>query len=184
MLHELFPTARQTTKIRNAFVNNESTDTKLTQVQISKITWSGGFVRNMLGNLCKKVVADLAIPLARDNLPKLISKLASSSVNKFERKISGTGTVRAGKGFTLFILNEDMNDIIKIIKSLQDSNVLIDGIIGTVKHEMVKKKGWFLPTLLVPLAALLVQPVISSVVKGISESGVTRGGRWYMNKKF
>ena len=139
MLHELFPTARQTTKIRNAFVNNESTDTKLTQVQISKITWSGGFLRNMLGNLCKKVVADLAIPLARDNLPKLISKLASSSVNKFERKISGTGTVRAGKGFTLFILNEDMNDIIKIIKS-GDSDVLIDGVTKTVKHEKKKKQ--------------------------------------------
>ena len=30
--------------------------------------------------------------------------------------------MRAGKGFTLFILDEDMNDIIKIIKSLEDSN--------------------------------------------------------------
>ena len=143
MRYELFPTARQTTKIRNTFVNNESTDTKLTQVQISKMTWSGGFLRNMLANLRKKEVADLAIPLARDNLPKLISKLASSSVNKFERKISGTETVRAGKGFTLFILNEDMNAIFKIIKSLEDSNVLIDSITETVKHEMVKKKDDF-----------------------------------------
>ena len=134
MRYELFPTARQTTKIRNTFVNNESTDTKLTQVEISKMTWSGGFLRNMLANLRKKVVADLAIPLARDNLPKLISKLASSSVNKFERKISGTETVRAGKGFTLFILNEDMNAIFKIIKSLEDSNVLIDSITETVEH--------------------------------------------------
>ena len=32
--------------------------------------------------------------------------------------------VRAGKGLTLFISNEDMNDIIKIIKSLEDSGVL------------------------------------------------------------
>ena len=31
-----------------------------------------------------------------------------------------------------------MNDIIKIIKSLQDSNVLIDGITETVKHETKK----------------------------------------------
>ena len=41
---------------------------------------------------------------------------------------------RTGKGFTLFILNEDMNDIIKIIKS-EDSGVLIDGVAKTVKHE-------------------------------------------------
>ena len=46
-------------------------------------------------------------------------------MNKFERKISGKGTVRAGKRFTLFILNEDMN-IIKIIKSLENLGVLIE----------------------------------------------------------
>ena len=44
--------------------------------------------------------------------------------------------MRAGKGFTSFILNEDMNDIIKIIKSLENSNSLIHGIPETVKHEM------------------------------------------------
>ena len=36
----------------------------------------------------------------------------------------------AGKGFTLFILNEDMN-VIKIIKSLEDSGALIDGVTET-----------------------------------------------------
>ena len=45
------------------------------------------------------------------------------------------GAVRAGKRFTLFISNEDMNDIIKIIKSLEDSGVLLDGVTETVKHE-------------------------------------------------
>ena len=47
--------------------------------------------------------------------------------------------MRAEKRFILFISNEDMNDIIKIIKSLEDSNILIDGITETVKHE--KKKN-------------------------------------------
>ena len=63
-------------------------------------------------------------------------------------------------------LNEDMNDIIKIIKSLEDSNVLIDGITEKVKNE-IKKQDGFLPALLALLAASLAQPVISSVVKGI-----------------
>ena len=44
----------------------------------------------------------------------------------------------AGKGFTFFILNEDMNDIIKIIKSLEDSGILIHGVMETVKHEINK----------------------------------------------
>ena len=60
-----------------------------------------------------------------------------------------------------------MNDIIKIIKSLEDLGVLIDGVCETVK-----------------LWALLVPLVISSAVKGISGRGVRRAGRGHMNKIF
>ena len=35
-----------------------------------------------------------------------------------------------------------MNDIIKIIKSLEDSAVLIDGVTETVKDEIKKTRGW------------------------------------------
>ena len=65
-----------------------------------------------------------------------------------------------------------MNDIIKIIKSLEDSGVSIDGVTETVRYEMKEQDGRFLGALLAPLAVSLVQPVISSVVKGISERGV------------
>ena len=65
-----------------------------------------------------------------------------------------------------------MNDIIKIIKSLEDSGVSIDGVTETVRYEMKEQDGRFLGALLAPLAASLVQPVISSVVKGISERRV------------
>ena len=67
--------------------------------------------------------------------------------------------MEAGKGFVLFILNEDMNDIIKIIKSLGYSNVLIDGITESLKTEIKKQECGFLPALLAPLAISLVQPV-------------------------
>ena len=36
-----------------------------------------------------------------------------------------------------------MNDIIKMIKSLEDSNVLIDGFIETVTHEIKNRKAVF-----------------------------------------
>ena len=52
--------------------------------------------------------------------------------------------MRAGKRFTLFISNEDMNDIIKGIKSLEDSGVLNDGVTETVKHDINTKKADFL----------------------------------------
>ena len=46
-----------------------------------------------------------------------------------------------------------MNGIIKIIKSLGDSGVVIDGVTETVKHEIKKQEDRFLGALLPPLAA-------------------------------
>ena len=122
------------------------------------------------------------MPLTRDNLPGLVSNLAQNAINKFERKASRKEAVRAGRELTLFISNEDIIDIIKVIKSLEDSSVLIDGATETVKHEIKKKQeDGFLRALLRPLASSLVQPIISSVVKGISGRGVRRAGRECIN---
>ena len=49
--HELFLTTRQTTKIRNTFANNMSTDKKLSKAQISKIIQSDGSFGSFLANL-------------------------------------------------------------------------------------------------------------------------------------
>ena len=77
-----------------------------------------------------------------------------------------------------------MNDNIKILKPIQDLGVLIDEVTETVEDDIKKQKGGFLGALLAPLAASLVQPAISSVVKCIGESGIRRRGRQYMDKKF
>ena len=94
--HELFLT-RQANKIRNAFANNMSADIKLGKAQISKIIQSSGSFGSWLGNLGKKALININIPLARDNLPGSVSNLTSSAINKFDRKISGKGAVRVGK---------------------------------------------------------------------------------------
>ena len=90
-----------------------STNIKLSKDQLSKIIKSGGFlgktIGNMLGNLDRKALLHLAAPLAKYVLHKLTNKTTSSILDKFERKIGGKGAVRTGKGFTLFISNEDMN---------------------------------------------------------------------------
>ena len=156
-----------------------STDIKLSKAQISKITQSGGSFGSWFGNLGKKALTNIAIPLARDNLS---SNIASNAINKLERKISRKGEERAGKGFTLFISNEDMNDIIKTIKTLEDLGVLIDGVTETVRHEIKKQESGFLEALLAPLVAPLVQPVIFSDIKGISGRGDRRAGTEYMNE--
>ena len=72
-----------------------------------------------------------------------------------------------------------MNDIIKIIISLEDLGLLIDEVTEKLKHEIKKQEGGFFLTLLAHLAASLVQPVVSPVIKGICGSGVRRPGRRY-----
>ena len=52
------------------------------------------------------------------------------------------GAVRTGKGFTVFISNEDMDDFVKIVESLKKSRLLIDGASETVKHEIQKSRSW------------------------------------------
>ena len=111
--HELFLTTIQTINLKNAFANNMSTDINLSQPPICNIIQVAGSFRSWLGNLGKKAVTNNAIPLARDNLPGLVSNLTANSINKFEIKISGKRAVRARKIFTLFISNEYMNDILK-----------------------------------------------------------------------
>ena len=153
---------------------------KLSKTQISKIIQSGGSFGSQFGNLGKKALTNIASHLAREDLPGLVNNLTSNAMNKIERKISGKGAVGAGKGSILFISNGD----IKIMKLLEDSCALIGGVTETVKHEIKKLKGVFIRALLAPLASSIVQPIISSVVKGISERGVRRAERGYMNKTF
>ena len=61
---------------------------------------------------------------------------------KIKIKKYGQGAVTAGRGFTLFISDEhmDMNDIIKIVESLEKSGLLIDGPSETVKYQIKNKK--------------------------------------------
>ena len=99
---------------------------------------SGEGLCNILGKLGKKVITHLSVLLARYNLSKLVSNLASNKINKFERTISGKG---AEKEFTLIISNENMNDIFKIKKSLKDLSVLIDRVNEIVKYEIKESRA-------------------------------------------
>ena len=127
-----------------------SADVKLSKAQISKIIQPGVSFGSWLANIGKKAlvaITNVAVPLARDNWFGLVSNLTLTAINTFDRKINGKGAARAGKGFTSYILNEDIN-IIKIIKSLEDLGVLLDGVTETVQHEIKKRQGGFLGPLL------------------------------------
>ena len=69
---------------------------------------------------------------------------------EFKKKILGC------ENTTLIISNEEMNDIIKIIQALENSNILIKGVTKTIKNETKKQKGGFLSMLLGTLGASLL----------------------------
>ena len=113
------------------------TDIKLSKAQISKIIQSGGSFGSWLDSLDKKILTNVVIPLARDNLPGLVSNITSNA----KKIISGQEAVRTGKRFTSFISNEYMNNIFKIIKLLEYMGVLFDTITETVKYEIKNKRA-------------------------------------------
>ena len=68
----------------------------------------------------------------------------SATDKSIQRKMRGRVVVRAGEKMTLVILNEDLEDIIRTIKSLENSDVLIDGVSKTLKNDIRKQEGGFL----------------------------------------
>ena len=66
----------------------------------------------------------------------------------------------AGKAFNLIIWTEDVNHIMKIIRSFEDSGVLVDGVIATVNREIKEQEDGFIEAFLAPSAASIVQPLI------------------------
>ena len=88
-----------------------------------------------------------------------------------KKKMLGSGTT------TLIISNDEMNDIIKIVKSLEDSGVILKGVSETIKHEVKEQRGGFLSMLLGTLGASLLG---NSLTGG---KGVTRASEGIKKKK-
>ena len=78
-----------------------------------------------------------------------------------------------------------MNDVIKIIKSLEDSSVLVDGITETVKHEIKKKTRRQISWSFVSTFSCFFSVIYNFlIIRGISGREITRARRGYMNKNF
>ena len=147
--HELLLTTRQNTKLRNAINNNSATDIKLSKAQIKKIIQSGG----VLGKLLSKLVGPLmkvALPLAKNVLAPLGLTAAMSAIDGgIQKKIHSSEV-------SLIIEQEDMKDIMKIIKALENSGILLKGVSKTIKNETKGQRGGFLSILLGTLGAILL----------------------------
>ena len=171
--HELLLTNRQIANIRKAFANHSSTDFKLSKTQLSKMIQSGGFLGKLLGSLLKTglpLMKSVIKSLAKSVLiPLGLTAAASAADAGIHKKILGSGH----NSTTLIISNDEMDGILKIVKSLEDSGVLLKGVCETIQHEAKEQRGGFLSMLLGTLRASLLGDVLS---KGLSGSGVIRAG--------
>ena len=77
---------------------------------------------------------------------------------------------------TLIISNDEMNDIIKIVKSLEDSGVILKGVSETIQHDAKEQKGGFLSMLLGTLGASLLGNLLTG------GKDVTRAGEGILKK--
>ena len=146
--HELLSTTGQNTKLRNALNNNLATDIKLSKSQIKKLIPSGGFLGKLLSKLAGPLMK-VAMPLAKNVLAPLGLTAAMSAIDgSIQKKIHGSGIK--------LIIEEDIQDIIKIIKELENSDILLKGVSKTIENEITEQRGGFLCMLLGTLGASLL----------------------------
>ena len=95
---------------------------------------SGGFLGNLLGKLAGPLMK-VAMSLAKNVLAPLGLPAAMSAIDgSIKKKMLGSGAT------TLIISNDQMDDILKIVKSLEDSGVLLKGVSETIQHMKLKNK--------------------------------------------
>ena len=150
MPHELLLTPRWKSRLRNAFENNMPTDIKLSRAQIPKIIHSGRILGSWLSKLAGAPM-QLAVALAKNILDPLGVTAAASAIDAGFPK-NNNNTWKA----TLIISNEEMDDILMIVQTLEDSNILLKGVTKTIENETKEQKGGFLGMLLGPLGAALL----------------------------
>ena len=97
----------------------------------------------LTGNLLKPLAKSVLITLG-------LTAAASATDAAIRKKMFGSGVT------TFISLNEEMNYIMKIVKSLEESGLLIKGISETIKNESKKQRGGFLGMLLDTLGASLL----------------------------
>ena len=97
---------------------------------------------------------------------------ASSAIDAgVQKKIYGSGRIN------LVTSNEEMNDIIKIVYALENSNILLKGVTKTIKNETKEQKGGFLSILLGILGASLLGDLLT---KDLSGRGTVRAGEGFL----
>ena len=187
--HKLLLTNRQAANLCKAFADKPSTDIKLSKTQIPNMIQSEGFLGRFLDPLLKTGlprIKNVMKPLAKSVLiPLGLTAPASAADAGVHKKMLGPGKhpldSASYNNTILIISNDEMKDIIKIGKSLEDSSLLPEGVSETIQNEAKEQREEFIKMLLGTLGASLLGNILTG--KGINRAGegVIRSG--YGNEK-
>ena len=139
--HKLLLTNRQVSRLRIDFANNLSTDIKLSKTQLHNIGQSGRFLDRLLdpllktkfpliGSVLKSFAKSVLVPLG------LIAVVSAIDVAIHKEMFRSGMTI-------LIISNKEMNDITKVVRSLEESGVFIKGVSERIKMKQKNKKADF-----------------------------------------
>ena len=148
--HKLLLRNTQVSKLRKAFANNSLANIKSSKTQLHKIKQSGWFSGGLLGPLLKAgllLIGNVFKPSAKSILIPLELTAASATDPVFHQKMFGFGNTMST------ISSEEMNDIMKIVKSIEEFGLWIKGVCETIKSEAKQQKLEFLGKLLDTLGA-------------------------------
>ena len=132
-----------------------------------KTEQSRGFLGRFLGPLLKtglELIGNLLKPLSKTAvIPLGLTATASATDAAIDKKMFGSDTT------TLIISNVEMNDVMKIVKSLEESGLLIKEVIETITNEAKEQQEEFLGMLLGNLGANLLRNLLTG--KGVIRAG-------------
>ena len=137
-----------------------SANIKLWKTQLHKTGQSGGFLGRLSGLLLNtrlRLIGNVLKPLAKNILTPLALKAVASATDAstiIYKIMFGSSTTM------LIISNEEMNDTIKIVKSVEQSGLLIKFVSETIKNRAKEQKGGFLGMLLGRLGASLWEKLL------------------------
>ena len=121
-------------------------------------------------NVIKPLAKSVLIPLA-------LTAAVSAADAGIHKKIVGSGKhpsdSASHNNAVLVISSDEMKDIIEIVKSLEDSGLLLKGVCETIRNEAKEQKIGFLSMLLGTLGASLLGNILTG--QGIYRAGK---GRW------
>ena len=166
-LHKSLFTNTQVSRLHIGFANSSSSSIKLSKTQLDKIGQSAGFLGRPLGPFLKT-----GMPLIKDVLKPLSKSVlgltaAAATDAAFKKKILGSGLT------THIVSNEEMDDIMKIVKSLKEFRLLIKGFSETIQNKAKEQKGAFPSMFLGTLGASLLGYLLTGKeVKRLNSSNI------------